>query len=129
MFRSLLDQSIPLTKDGVRLFFDPDVAEKVKTVSAEIRTIVLDRVGATILYDEAFTPSVDLLEESGSLNNPEILAEHAARLDFYEIAPRLPYEAPTVIPYPSSLQWGQPYLYRVVLRTRANVGRCVTVIE
>ncbi|MBQ7338329.1 MAG: heparinase II/III family protein [Clostridia bacterium] len=97
-------------------------------IVAEEHKLVLDTVGVSVTYDPMFTPRVELLEESGSLNSPEISREHTTRLDFYQIAPRLPYEKPTVIPYPSSLQWGQPYLYRVVLRTVANHATVVTII-
>ena len=97
-------------------------------IVTEEQKIVLDAIGTTIAYDPMFTPRVELMDESGSLNSPEILAERQTRLDFYRVAPRLPYEKPTVIPYPSSLQWGQPYLYRIVLRAQAHKASCTTVI-
>ncbi len=98
-------------------------------IITEEHKICLDRVGAFITYDPIFTPEVDLLEENGSLNCEAVHIEHAMRVDFYKIAPRLHYEMPLIMPYASSLQWGQPYLYRIRLNTKAHSGCCVTEIK
>lgn len=82
----------------------------------ENHTISFGGLPTIISYSEFLEPVVDLLDSKDTHGNEKAQKEHLLRVDYRQVAPRLPSETNVIVPNDLKEQWGQTILYRTRLR-------------